>query len=141
LRKFLAYFFLTASFSIFAQQKVKIHITFTNQYCGGARPTPEIEAGYNTPKDFHDVHVILKGKMHFKIKTDSLGHFSAALKSGKYQIYLTKLKNEAHFTNYNPACKQMLQASYGELLIEKDITEYEINLHFPCNPCEANNRP
>src|ERR1035437_9812010 len=139
MKKKLTCLLIVFSFSLLAQQKVKIHVTFTNQYCGGARPNPEIETKYNTPKDFHDVHVILNGKMHCKVKTDSLGYFSASLKSGKYQIYLTKLKNEAHFTNYNPACKQMLQVRYGELFIEKGKTEYEINLHFPCNTCEANN--
>ncbi len=120
----------------FAQTKVKVHVTFTNSYCGGARPTPEMEEAIRKEKDFHDVHIILKGKMHCKVKTDSLGRFGATLKSGKYQIHLTKFKNEAHFTNYNPGCVKMLKASYGDLLIEKGKTEYKINLHFPCNPCE-----
>lgn len=119
-----------------AQTKIKVHLTYTNNYCGGARPTPEIEAKTKIPQNFHDVHIILKGKMHCKAKTDSLGYFSLPLKPGIYKIHLTKLKNEAHFTTYDPSCEKMLNASYGELIVEKGKTEFEVNLHFPCNPCE-----
>lgn len=116
--------------------KVKVHVTYTNSYCGGARPTPEIEQKLQVPQNFHDVHIVLNGKMHCKAKTDSLGYFSLPLKPGKYKIYLTKFKNEAHFTTYDPACKQMLQMSYGEFTVDKGVFDYEVNLHFPCNPCE-----
>ena len=119
-----------------AKSKVKVHVTYTNSYCGGAKPTPEIEQKYQTPRNFHDVHIVLDGKVHCKTKTDSAGYFSLPLKPGKYTIHLTKLKNEAHYTNYNPSCKQMLKASYGELIITKGVYDYELNLHFPCNPCE-----
>ncbi len=119
-----------------SQTKVKVHVTYTNSYCNGARPTPEMEEEFKKQKNFHDVHIILKGKIHCKTKTDSLGYFTLPLKAGKYKIYLTQHKNEAHFTTYNPSCDQMLKAKYGDLIIEKGNNEYEINLHFPCNPCE-----
>ena len=123
-------------YTFFAQTKIKVHVTYTNNYCGGARPTPEMEELARTPKNFHDVHIILNGKIHCKAKTDSDGYFSLPLKPGTYKIYLTKIKNEAHFTTYDPSCKKMLKMSYGELILEKGKTEVEVNLHFPCNPCE-----
>jgi hypothetical protein len=135
MKKIFTYFFLIFSFAIAAQTKVKVHVTYTSNYCGGARPTPEMEEIAKTPKNFHDVHIILNGKIHCKTKTDSLGYFTLPLKPGKYKIYLTKFKNEAHYTGYDPSCPQMLKASYSDLIIEKGNTEYEINLHFGCNPC------
>ncbi|HXB41658.1 MAG TPA: hypothetical protein VNZ49_14050 [Bacteroidia bacterium] len=135
MKKIFTYFFLIFSFALPAQTKVKVHVTYTGNYCGGARPTPEMEEIAKTPKNFHDVHIILNGKIHCKAKTDSLGYFTLPLKPGKYKIYLTKFKNEAHYTDYDPSCPQMLKASYGDLIIEKGNTEYEINLHFGCNPC------
>ncbi|MGZ3942477.1 MAG: hypothetical protein ACXVOH_10515, partial [Bacteroidia bacterium] len=130
-----AFTLILSSYTCFAQ-KVTVHLTYTNSYCGGARPSPEMEAKQNIPKNFHDVHIILNGKKHCKAKTDSLGYFSLPLKPGTYKIYLTKLKNEAHYTTYDPSCPQMLKASYGELVVEKGKKTAEANLHIPCNPCE-----
>lgn len=157
MKKFLTYFFLVINLSFFAQQKVKIHITFTNSYCGGARPTPEIEAASNTPKNLSSFNLILAPKKSFKanadsvviaiktdskkIKTDSTGAFSISLKPGKYALYLTKKKNENISTNYFPGCAKMLVTEYAEILIEKGKTNYQLNLHFPCNPCETHNKP
>lgn len=119
-----------------AQKKVLVHVTYTNSYCGGARPTPEIEEELRTPRKLHDVHLILKGKKHCKIATKAAGEFSLPLKPGKYQFYLSYHKNDAHEVNYDPACTQMKKMSFGELVIEKDKHEYEVNLHFPCSPCD-----
>jgi hypothetical protein len=124
------------SYTTFSQTKVKVHLSYTNSYCGGIKPSAETEAQLQKPRNFHDVHVILNGKMHCKAKTDSLGNFSLPLKPGSYKIYLTKHKNEAHFTAYDPSCEKMLKMSYAELIIEKGKTAAEANLHFPCNPCE-----
>lgn len=136
MRLFFTYVLLLCTTTFFGQSKVKVHVTYTHSYCGGAQPSPEMEAIARTPKDFHDVHIILNGKMHCKAKTDSLGYFSLPLKPGKYKIYLTKHKNEAHYTSYDPSCLQMLKASYGDLIIEKGVQNAEVNLHFGCNPCE-----
>jgi hypothetical protein len=137
MKRFFLYVLLTLiPATFFSQAKVKVHLTYTNSYCGGVEPRPEMQAELQKPKNFHNVHVILNGKMHCKAKTDSLGYFTLPLKPGIYKVYLTKFKNEAHFTNYNPSCPEMLKMSYAELIVEKNKTEIEGNLHFPCNPCE-----
>ena len=141
MRKFLLYFFLVLNFTLFSQQKVKVHVTFTNQYCNGAAPTPEILERYNTPQNLADFYILLESKKQLKVKTDSAGHFSAPLQQGVYKVYLTTKTNENLYTNYNPACNKMLHAPYGKLVIEKNKKEYQINLHFPCNLCEPNNKP
>src|SRR5207253_2092130 len=115
--------------------------TFTNNYCGGARPTPEIEKALNTPKDLSEFYILLENKKQLKVKTDSTGNFKATLKTGAYKIYLTNRVNPALFANYTPTCEKMLHTPYGKLLIEKGKSSYDINLHFPCNPCEPNNKP
>ncbi len=127
---------LTTYTSVAQSKKVKVHVTFTNQYCGGARPTEEIEEEVNTPRNLHDVHLVLKGKKHCKAATDSLGNFSLPLKPGKYKFYLSYHKNDAHEANYDPTCKKMKDMSFGELTVEKGKFDYAVNLRFPCNPCE-----
>ncbi len=141
MKKFLTYFFFVINLSFFAQQKVKIHVTFTNSYCGGARPTPEIEAAHNTPKNLIDFYILLENKNQIKVKTDSTGHFTQSIKPGTYKVYLTAKTNQNLYTNYFPNCAKMLHTPFGKLVIEKGKKEYEINLHFPCNPCETNNKP
>ena len=126
---------ILAPYTFLAQKKVRVHLTYTNSYCGGARPTPEIEEDIKTKRNLHDVHLVLKGKKHCKAFTDSTGAFTLPLKPGKYKIYKSYHKNEAHYTNYNPGCQKMREMSFGEVIIEKGKTDYEVNLHFPCDPC------
>lgn len=141
MRKFLLVFFLLPAFTLLAQHKarIKVHVTYTNSYCGGARPTPEIEEKYKTPRDLSEYHLVLAGKRTHKVKTDSTGNFTATLPRDTYKIHLTR-KKESLVTNYDPSCEKMLKASYGELIVS-DEKEYTINLHFPCNLCQPHNKP
>jgi len=137
MKKSIASFLLIlAPYTFLAQNKVKVHVTYTNSYCGGARPTPEIELAAKTPRNLHDVHLVIKGKKHFKIVTDSTGSFKLPLKPGKYKVFMSYHKNDAHETNYDPSCKKMMQMPFGELEVIKGVLAYETNLHFPCSPCE-----
>jgi hypothetical protein len=138
MKKLSLYLLLTFTPYTFLAQgkgKIKVHVTFTNSYCGGARPTPEIEQATRTPRNLHDVHLIMKGKKHAKIVTDSLGNFFLPLKPGKYKFYMSYHKNDAHETNYEPTCKKMMALHFGELTVVKGTFDYELNLHFPCDPC------
>ncbi|HTA61469.1 MAG TPA: hypothetical protein VK835_03395 [Bacteroidia bacterium] len=133
--------FIFLQFVVFAQQPVKVFVSYTNSYCGGARPTDAILAKYNTPNKLTNFKIKIAGKKTSVVTTDTAGCFTHKLKPGKYFIFLTEEKNKNLFINYDPNCVKMLKAYYGELIIEKGKNDYKINLHFPCNLCQPNNRP
>jgi hypothetical protein len=135
MKKMLAYLFCLASMAGLAQLKARVHVTYTNSYCGGARPTPEIEQQARTPLEFTNVALLLAGKTKVKVKTDSTASFVAALRPGKYKVRLAKANTGSHTTNFDGSCTRMAKASFGELIVTKGVYEYELNLHFPCNPC------
>jgi hypothetical protein len=141
MRFFLFIVFTCIQFTLFCQQKVKVRVTYTNSYCGGARPTNEILKRYNTPQALSEYKIKLKNKKTVIVKTDSSGYFMHKLNVGKYLVFLTEEKSKTLFLNYNADCIKMIKVSYGELIVEKGKSVYEINLHFPCNPCEPTNRP
>jgi len=141
MRLFLLVAFIFLQLNLFSQQKVKVRVTYTNSYCGGARPTDEVLQKYNAPQPLSDYKIKLLCKKNNVVKTDSSGSFIHKLNVGKYLIFLTEEKNKTLFLNYSSDCIKMTQTPYGELIVEKGKTEYLVNLHFPCNPCEPNNKP
>ena len=138
---FTALAFIFLQLFMFGQQPVKVFVSYTNSYCGGARPTNEIIDKYNTPAKLTNFKIKLVGKKNMVLITDSLGCFTHKLKPGKYAVFLTEENNKNIFTNYDPFCVKMLKTSYGDLLIEKGKNTYQINLHFPCNLCQPSNKP
>jgi hypothetical protein len=133
--------FLFLQIVAFAQQQVTVFVSYTNSYCNGARPTTEILTKYNTPAKLVNFKIKLVGKKNMVVVTDTVGCFTHKLHPGKYQVFLTEENNKNLFTNYDPTCVKMLKTSFCELLIEKGQNTYKINLHFPCNPCQPNNKP
>jgi hypothetical protein len=141
MKYFFLLFCLSLSVLAFSQQKIKVQINYINSYCGGARPTDEIIAKYNTTNKLANFKIKLVGKKIIHVLTDSVGCFSCKLKLGNYFIFLTEEKNKSIFINYNPDCDKMLKTSYAELHIEKNKVNYELILSFPCDPCSQNNKP
>jgi hypothetical protein len=87
-------------------QWVKVYITSTESYCGGARPSDEILQDVQTPKPYaFKTFYIRKGAQNskgkaIKVVTDSAGCFSIKLKPGKYcLLYPTQLK-EPDYSKY-----------------------------------------
>lgn len=138
---FLITIFTFIQFCMFSQQKVKVFVSYTNCYCGGARPTEEILAKYNTPRKLAKFKIKLVGQKTELVTTDTAGYFIKKLKPGKYSIFLTEEKNKNISINYEPSCSKMLTMNYGELNIQKKTSNYVVNLYFPCNPCQLNNKP
>jgi len=141
MRIFVGIIFIFFQIALFSQQKIKVLVSYTNSYCGGARPTNEILEKYKTPHKLADFKIKLVGKKTFKVKTDTTGYFTCKLNPGNYFIFLTEEKNKTIPANYNPDCHKMLLASYGELHIEKGKLNYEVILSFPCDPCQLSNKP
>lgn len=129
------------SLSTLCQNKVKVHLTFTNNYCGGARPTPQILEKYNTPHDLSNTKIKLTGKKCYIVTTDSVGNIFRKIKPGHYKISIAGITNPKLLMNYNPACSQMKSLAFVEINIVKTENNYEVNLHFPCDPCSANDKP
>ncbi len=82
--------FLFSAFSGVSQKKcVNIPITYTDPYCGGARPTKEIEAAAQTPKPYANkiLVVVSESGKTLVVKTNSTGILKLKLKAGSYKIY------------------------------------------------------
>lgn len=72
-----------------AQKKVKLNFTYTKPYCGGARPTPEMEAESQIAHPYAHKTIIYKndkGKTD-SVKTDANGNVVLKLKNGNYKFY------------------------------------------------------
>src|SRR4051812_22262680 len=82
--------FLFSSFACFSQKKsITAKITYTEPYCGGARPTKEIEAEAKKEKPYAKKTIILvssEGKID-SIKTNSSGIIKYKLKPGNYKLF------------------------------------------------------
>jgi len=114
-------------------------VTFTNQYCGGARPSEQLLAEYATPQNFVNTTIYLKkkkgGKVIYKIVTDKNGKFKKCIKPGKYYLYMSKYYNKKLRLNFNPKCA-MAWTSYGEVEVLNHAKKlYTLNLGFGCDPC------
>jgi hypothetical protein len=156
---YLPFFFLLFSFNVFAQDSLRAPtppldsaapkisscnmvqgiVTYTNSYCGGARPSEEMLADYATPKNFVSTTIYLKrkkgGKVIYKIVTDKDGKFKKCIKPGKYLLYMSKYYNKKLPLNFNPKCT-MSWTSYGEVeILDHAKKLYAFNLHFGCDPC------
>src|SRR5581483_9411013 len=78
-------------FSIACAQKKTISskITCIQPYCGGARPTPQMEADAQKPKPYTSKMIIIvsdKGKVD-SAKTDASGLLKKKLDQGNYKLY------------------------------------------------------
>jgi len=87
----LVFVFLVGISSISCAQKKKVTLTITyyKPYCGGARPTPEMEKDAQTPKAYSKNTVIFvsqNGKVD-SAKTSAEGSISLKLKPGTYKFY------------------------------------------------------
>jgi len=81
---------LHCSFAGISQKKsLTLTITYTEPYCGGARPTKEIEEATQTPKPYAKKTVVIvseSGKLCV-VKTNSAGVLKVKLKEGSYKVY------------------------------------------------------
>ncbi len=90
---FLAFGFISvfASSSIAQKKRVNISLEFYQPYCGGARPTKEMEAESFKPKPLVNRMLILvseKEKID-SLRTDAKGIIRCKLKPGNYKLYET----------------------------------------------------
>lgn len=73
-----------------AQKKVMLEVKYFQPYCGGARPTPEMEKDAQTAKPYASKYIYLisqKGKVD-SVKTNEVGVFYTLLKPGVYKCFV-----------------------------------------------------
>ena len=82
-------FFFTAFTSNAQVRVIRDTLFYIQPYCGGARPTPEIEAESRKPKPYANrTMIIISDKQKVdSVKTDQYGAFKLKLKKGKYKMY------------------------------------------------------
>jgi len=103
--------FLHTVFISCAQKKFNTKVTYIQPYCGGARPTPEMQAEALKAKPYSNRSVIIvseSGKVD-SAKTDKTGTLKKSLKIGKYKFfeswrYYKTTPDGAPVSNYDKDC-------------------------------------
>ena len=108
------------------KQKVELQVTYSEQYCGGARPSEELQEKVEKNKPYTNrtlVFVSDKGRID-SARTDSQGNLAIKLKKGNYTLF------EAwRFNLYTPedlpidafdreCIKQEWMRPYGSLVLD-----------------------
>lgn len=119
---------------------------YRNSYCGGARPTAEVEAKYRTeyPLKSQNIRFVndANASLVVEVKTDASGNFAAALSYGSWTYYLRPTAGSS--IPPNPNCEKYFTEAYGQIEVGAGTTTgHHLLYSFRCNPCDpyANRRP
>ncbi len=107
-------------------------------YCGGARPTPEIEAEFRKEYPLTNQKIKFVQLQHpdqiLEIRTDGSGHFSAGLAPGTWNYYL--MQTPGSKIPPNPNCNKYFSRSYGSFTVKAgDASTQKVLYPIPCDPC------
>ncbi|HLG35597.1 MAG TPA: hypothetical protein VI757_12015 [Bacteroidia bacterium] len=143
-----AFCFLLFCFSTNAQStdslppfnNVKGTLLFNQRYCGGARPSEEMLAMYDSLRPLPNTTIYLArkngGKFIYKLVSDKNGNFKKRMRAGKYFVYMSRNYDQSAIVNFNPDCKQWMKSIFGEVeIINGEKKLCHINLRFGCDPC------
>jgi hypothetical protein len=135
--------------------QVEIKATKTTSYCGGARPTPEIEKSHRTKRPYANTTVYIRkgSKSNYltpafaTVKTDSLGMAKIGLPEGDFVFVFENKANENTFEEtlklvdespeYRSIDKECLQRFYEKPDAQINVTKDSENRvvmhrHFKC---------
>ncbi len=89
MKKLLTLVFLISAFLTFGQKRlIRCQVTQKHPYCGGARPTPDMEKDALIPKPYARKTFIYKIKSKVdSVTIDDNGFFTVTLKPGTYKFY------------------------------------------------------
>lgn len=106
-------FFIMLNVPVLIGQKkaVTINLNYFQPYCGGARPSKEIQEDAAKPKPYINKTVVLiseRGKV-YSVQTNSLGVIQIKLKKGTYKLYEAWRYSKSNMngdakTNYDEEC-------------------------------------
>ncbi|WP_317897440.1 hypothetical protein [Aurantibacillus circumpalustris] len=148
--KFSLLFFVLALGHISIAQTFPVNFTVTclKPYCGGARPTPEMEKMAQTQQPYSEKTILLvnaKGKCK-KLKTNADGIISCSLKVGDYKLYeawrcCKKTPDGSSKKRYDKACLELewtkefasltVSTSSNNFKVTNGIVEY-CDSNIPC---------
>lgn len=128
---------------------VKGYVTYTQKYCGGAAPSPELLASLNQAKPLaHKIIYVKKGAINSakarwvaKISTDDSGRFALKLRVGQTYSFVEEWKGKSFVVPQNTSnvvwdiqClrQRYAQADYVLKVNEVDNNMIHINYLIPC---------
>lgn len=114
--------------------RVQIEVSHLHPYCGGARPTEEIEKEASTPKPFAGkTFIILSEKKKIdSVRTDDKGLLTIKLKKGSYRIYEAWRYNletpgHADIMQFDRTCLLAeWEKVYATLIVEKKKFRHQV---------------
>ena len=147
--KYFLNIFFVITFSILSQAQTPVtpsynlvqgKLKFNQRYCGGARPSEEMLAQFDSLRLLPNTTVFLSrkigGKFIYKLVSDGKGNFKKKMRAGKYFVYMSRNYDKYLLSEFNPDCEKMMKSTFGEVeIIEGGKKLYNINLHFGCDPC------
>ena len=148
MKKQLLFLFILSSFLNFAQKKtIKYKVEQLIPYCGGARPTPEIEKETQIPKPYAGkwfFYSPAKGKTD-SVKTDDKGILTVNLSKGTYKFYEAwkynkKTADGAPLNFFDKSCLEtewkkedlLIVVSKGKEKVTNNISQAKCPWQYPC---------
>lgn len=126
--------------------KAELEISTSQDYCGGAPPSPEIMRDIVAPRIHNNkkIYFVIKNEddkvvSEQEFTTDSKGRISVYLAPGMYHVYLNSVEQRKQIVDSMEAVFRECSADFmnqapGQFHIFADM-EQKLNLHTMCNPC------
>jgi len=126
------------SISVKFEEIVSGQAFYRLSYCGGARPTPEMEAEFRKEYPLINQKIRLvqaqKPDKILEITTDGKGVFAAGLAPGVWNYYL--IPTPGSKVPPNPNCNTYFSRSYGSVTVKAgDASSLKLLYSIPCDPC------
>lgn len=119
------------------QHSSTLTIIVTESYCGGARPSEELEQQLSTPHPYINKTIYLvsaNGKIE-SLKTNESGQTIISNEIGSYNLF-TEEKHLAKIGPHDPeGCKSWKEKADYVYDLKNDVTASIIQFHISCNRC------
>jgi hypothetical protein len=116
--------------------QISFQITYTREYCGGARPDEEILKEFATEIPYANdiVYLVSADGIKHRLQTDETGKSFIEIPPGNYKMYFPE-KIEAELAGKDPRCKTWASAPDFELSINSAQKLAPVKIMRTCNPC------
>jgi hypothetical protein len=110
-------------------------VYYTRPYCGGARPTEEIEAERKKSILLMNTTLKMKNKagVVYVVTTNDKGIFRSGIPAGQYDVYVTEKTNKTIYNVSPETCENCLTEPLGNVII-RDGQQASFTIHFRCGP-------